>query len=171
MMSCSEISFIWSAALFVLSHSSSPAAVEARRGHLGRIENLLELRFAHRQLLAGNVADGPAGGGSDLRELGRFVVPHDRGQGGGQHQSAFHMSRARAGSGQARVAYVRSTPEVKTTASTAAWAWKWLSVSRTVTPASAERRAHARAANSGCAFRPVPTAVPPKGASVSSCCA
>src|SRR2546422_4518879 len=102
MMSCSEISFIWSAALFVLFHSSSPAAVEARRGHLGRVKDLVELLFAQRQLLAGDVADGPTGGGSDLRDLGSFVVPHDRGQGCAQHQSAFHKFRPGPGGGQAR---------------------------------------------------------------------
>ena len=53
-------------------------------------------------------------------------------------------------------------------ASSVAWAWKWLAVSRTSSPVSADSRAQARAAYSGWALMPVPTAVPPSGTSSSS---
>ena len=66
-------------------------------------------------------------------------------------------------------ATVLSTPLAATAPSIVAWAWKWFSVSRTVTPARASRRAQTRAANSGWALIPVPTAVPPRATSASSC--
>ena len=53
-------------------------------------------------------------------------------------------------------------------ASSEAWAWKWLRVSRTGSPVSSARRWQVRAANSGWALMPVPTAVPPSGTDSSS---
>ena len=65
-------------------------------------------------------------------------------------------------------AIVRRPPWAAITASSVAWAWKWLGASRTGSPVSSESRGHARAANSGCALIPVPTAVPPRGTVSSS---
>ena len=60
-------------------------------------------------------------------------------------------------------AIARRPPWAAITASSVAWAWKWLGASRTGRPVSSESRWHARAANSGWALIPVPTAVPPSG--------
>ena len=65
-------------------------------------------------------------------------------------------------------AIARSPPWAAIAASSEAWAWKWLGASRTWRPVSSERWTHARAAYSGWALMPVPTAVPPSGTTRSS---
>ena len=65
-------------------------------------------------------------------------------------------------------AIARMPPCAAITASSDAWAWKWFGASRTGRPVNSERWAHARAAYSGWALIPVPTAVPPSGTVSSS---
>ena len=69
---------------------------------------------------------------------------------------------------QRLVAVVRSTPCADTSESSVAWAQKWSAVSFTGRPVDSARREQARAANSGWALIPVPTAVPPRGTDSSS---
>ena len=60
-------------------------------------------------------------------------------------------------------ATVFSAPDASTSASRAACASKGSAGGRIVRPVSAESFSRTRAANSGCVFSPVPTAVPPSG--------
>src|SRR5437763_1496112 len=60
-------------------------------------------------------------------------------------------------------ATVFSAPEASTSESRAAWASNGSAGAETTSPVSSVRRARTRPANSGCVFRPVPTAVPPSG--------
>ena len=62
-----------------------------------------------------------------------------------------------------------SEPLASTMLSRVLCAWKWLLVSRTVTPFISERSWQTRAENSGWVLTPVPTAVPPRATSDSSC--
>ncbi len=65
-------------------------------------------------------------------------------------------------------AIARRPPWAAIAASRVAWAWKWFGASRTRMPVSSERWPQARAAYSGWALIPVPTAVPPSGTTSSS---
>ena len=56
-----------------------------------------------------------------------------------------------------------SAPETSTRPSRLAWASNGSAGARISSPVSAASRARTRSANSGCVFRPVPTAVPPSG--------
>ena len=60
-------------------------------------------------------------------------------------------------------ATVFSAPEASTSPSRAAWLSNGSAGAEMVSPVSAARWARTRAANSGCVFSPVPTAVPPSG--------
>ena len=76
------------------------------------------------------------------------------------------MSLTRSSTGPSAIA--RRPPWAAIAASSVAWAWKWFGVSRTRRPVSSERWPQARAAYSGWALIPVPTAVPPSGTTSSS---
>ena len=78
------------------------------------------------------------------------------------------MSRRSDAIFQRDSAVVRTAPCAAIATSSVAWAWKWLGASRTGSVSSSVRRAQVRAAYSGWALMPVPTAVPPSGTVSSS---